>query len=172
MSFYVCDVESDGDIPFKYSMISLGAIKVIPELNETFYGTFKPISDLWKPDALAISNISRETHLTYDDPKETMEKFRDWILKTTVGRPVFISDNPCYDWSFVNFYFHWFLGSNPFGYSGRRLGDLYCGMKNDVYIQWKHLRDTKHTHNPVDDARGNAEVVLKMQKMGLKIKLV
>jgi hypothetical protein len=34
---------------------------------------------------------------------------------------------------------------------------------------WKQLRDTKHTHNPVDDAKGNAEAILKMKDMGLKI---
>ena len=48
---------------------------------------------------------------------------------------------------------------------------LYCGMKNDTFAKWKHLRDTKHTHNPVDDVMGNAEVLVKMKKMGLKINL-
>jgi hypothetical protein len=35
---------------------------------------------------------------------------------------------------------------------------------------FKHLRVTKHTHNPVDDARGNAEALLYMiNKMHLKM---
>jgi len=35
-----------------------------------------------------------------------------------------------------------------------------------------HLRKTKHTHNPVDDAKGNAEALLALKnEMGLKIKL-
>ena len=42
-------------------------------------------------------------------------------------------------------------------------------MVKDTFAQWKHLRITKHTHNPVDDARGNAEALLKMKDMGLKI---
>ena len=67
------------------------------------------------------------------------------------------------------YYFHVFYGSNPFGWSSRRIGDLYCGMVKDTFAQWKHLRVTKHTHHPVDDARGNAEVLLKMKEMGLKI---
>jgi hypothetical protein len=33
----------------------------------------------------------------------------------------------------------------------------------------KRLRKTKHTHHPVDDAKGNAEALLKMMKQGLKI---
>ena len=44
-------------------------------------------------------------------------------------------------------------------------------MKMDSFIKWKHLRKTNHDHNPVNDAKGNAEVVLQMQNMGLKIKL-
>jgi hypothetical protein len=36
-------------------------------------------------------------------------------------------------------------------------------------VNFKHLRKTKHTHHPVDDARGNAEALLQMKAMGLKI---
>ena len=35
----------------------------------------------------------------------------------------------------------------------------------------KHLRKTRHTHHPVDDAKGNAEALLQMKEMGLKINL-
>ena len=45
-------------------------------------------------------------------------------------------------------------------------------MKMDSRAKWKHLRKTKHDHNPLNDAMSNAEVLLEMQKMGLKIKLV
>lgn len=172
MSYYICDVESDGPIPFKYSMVCFGIVKIKEGLEDTFYGTTKPVSDLWIPDSLSISGFSREEHLKFDDPKETMQKSFDWIMKTSVGKPIFMSDNLAYDWLFYNWYSHWFLDKNPFGYSGRRIGDLYCGMKMDAYSQWKFLRDTVHSHIPTDDAKGNAEVVLKMQKMGLKIKLI
>jgi len=170
MSFYVVDIEADGQIPYKYSMVCFGAVKVIEGLGSTFYGTTKPISDIYDPKALAISGFSREEHLTFDDPKEIMQDFKEWIENTNKGgRPVFVSDNLAFDWQWINFYFHYYLGENPFGYSGRRIGDIYAGMQNDVYVKWKHLRDTKHTHNPVDDAKGNAEVLLKMKKMGLQI---
>jgi hypothetical protein len=42
-------------------------------------------------------------------------------------------------------------------------------MKHDMRASWKHLRKTKHDHNPVNDAIGNAEAILAMKKMGLKI---
>ena len=171
MSYIVVDVESDGAIPNKYSMVCFGAVIVEPTLSKTFYGKLKPISEEWNPEALAISGFSREEHEAFDDPKEVMEKFAKWISENSIGKPIFISDNPAYDWSFINYYFHYYLGKNPFGYSARRIGDLYCGMVKDSHAQWKHLRKTTHTHHPVDDAKGNAEALLEIQKMGLKITL-
>ena len=40
----------------------------------------------------------------------------------------------------------------------------------DTTLNFKTLRKTKHTHHPVDDARGNAEALLAMQEMGLRIR--
>ena len=171
MSYIVVDVESDGPIPNKYSMVCFGAVVVEPTLSKTFYGKTRPISDMWVPEALAISGFSRNAHLTFDDPKEVMEKFAEWIKSNSKGNPIFISDNPAYDWSFINYYFHFYLGTNPFGFSARRIGDLYCGMVKDGFAKWKHLRKTNHTHQPVDDAKGNAEALLEMEKMGLNLNL-
>lgn len=169
MSLIVVDVESDGAIPHKYSMVCFGAVIVEPSLSKTFYGKTKPVSDLWIPEALAVSGISREEHKTFDEPKVVMENFAKWIKANSDGRPVFISDNPAYDWQFINYYFHYYLGENPFGFSARRIGDLYCGMVKDSFAKWKHLRKTIHDHNPVNDAKGNAEALLQMKQMGLKL---
>jgi len=169
MSFIVVDVEADGPIPFKYSMVSFGAVVVEPTLSKTFYGQTKPISEFWIPEALKISGFSRETHKTFDEPVDVMAQFAEWIKENSKGHPVFVSDNPCFDWQWINYYFHTFIDKNPFGFSGRRIGDMYAGLTGDLYSKWKHLRKTQHTHHPVDDAMGNAEVMLYMQKeMGLK----
>lgn len=169
MSLIVVDVESDGPIPMQYSMVCFGAVVVEPTLSKTFYGQTRPISPNWNKEALAISGFSREEHKKFDNPKEVMFKFKMWLDANSHGRPIFISDNPAYDWQWINFYFHFYLDENPFGYSARRIGDLYCGMKMDMFAPWIHLRDTKATHHPVDDAIGNAEVLLKMKEMGLKL---
>lgn len=174
MSFVVVDVEADGPIPGKYSIVCFGAVIVEPSLKKKFYGKLKPISNNWIPDALKISGFSREDHLKFDNPQDVMVQFKDWLEVNCVDRPKFISDNLAFDWQWLNFYFHDMLNENPFGHSGRRIGDLYCGMKMDAGLnsEWKRrLRKTRHTHNPVDDALGNAEALLAMQKMGLKIKL-
>jgi hypothetical protein len=172
MAYIVVDCESDGQIIGDNSMVCFGAVVVEPSLSKTFYGKTRPISDIWVPEALAISGFSREEHLTFDDPAKVMKEFADWIKEVSVGQPVLISDNNGYDASWINYYFWKFYGNNPFGWSSRRIGDLYCGMQKDARANWKHLRKTNHSHMPVDDAMGNAEALLAMQKMGLKIKFV
>ena len=173
MPVIMVDVESDGPIPGDYSMISFGAVIVDEALDKTFYGELRPISDQWVPEALAVSGFSREQTLAFGEPRQVMADFRDWIAaKGGKSRPRFVSDNNGYDWSFVNWYFIHFLGENPFGYSSINLGSLYKGMQRDMFTSFRHLKKTPHTHNPVDDAMGNAEALLHMKReMGLKISL-
>jgi hypothetical protein len=171
MSYVMVDIEADGPIPGDFSMVSLGAIIVEPALERTFYGQLRPISERFVPEALSVSGHSREETLGFPEPKLVMERFRDWLLKECPQRRIFISDNNGFDWQFVNWYFHHFLGVNPFGFSSQNLGSLYKGLVKDTFQRFKHLRKTRHTHHPVDDARGNAEALLAMKDMGLKIKL-
>ncbi|MAT72937.1 MAG: exonuclease [Planctomycetaceae bacterium] len=169
MPYVMVDIESDGPIPGDYSMVCFGAVIVEPELSRTFYGKLKPISEAFIPEALAVSGLSREECLEFDDPKYVMEAFGSWLAENCKGRMMFVSDNNGFDWQFINWYFHHFLGKNPFGFSSTNLGSLYKGLQKDTFVNFKHLRKTKHTHNPVDDARGNAEALLQMKEMGLKI---
>lgn len=171
MSYVVVDVESDGPIPAEFSMVSFGAVIFNADPDKTFYGKTRPISNRFVPEALAISGFAREEHETFEDPKTVMENFANWLEENTSGRAVFVSDNVAFDWQFINYYFHRFVGRNPFGFSGRRIGDLYAGLVKDASkaTEWKKYRVTKHTHNPVDDARGNAEALKKFRELGLKI---
>lgn len=171
MSYVVVDVESDGPVPADYSLVCFGAVIFDDLLDKTFYGMTHPISERFVPAALAVSGFSREQHLGFRDPKVVMEEFAEWLREHVKGRPIFISDNLAFDWQFINFYFHHFLGRNPFGFSGRRIGDLYAGMLRDASkaSEWKKYRITAHTHNPVDDAKGNAEALKKFKELGLRI---
>jgi DNA polymerase III epsilon subunit-like protein len=156
MSFIIVDVESDGPIPAEFSMVCFGAVLFDDALDKSFYAQTRPVSDRFVPEALAISGFSREQHLGFDEPKVVMEKFEAWLGEYSRGHPVFVSDNLAFDWQFINYYFHRFLGRNPFGFSGRRVGDIYAGLIKDAHraTEWKKYRVTRHTHNPVDDARG------------------
>ena len=172
MSWIMMDVEADGPIPARYSMVSMGAVVVEPGLKNTFYAQLKPVSDEWVPESLAITGFSRADTLAFDDPQLVMQRFAAWLAKTSQASPRFISDNNGFDWQFINWYFHRFTGGNPFGYSSSNLGSLYKGLQKDMSASFKHLRRTAHSHNPVDDVLGNAEALLSMQRdHGLKIQL-
>ena len=162
MGKLICvDCESDGPFMPDYSMVCFAAIIVEPSLSKVFYGKIKPISDKYNSETLAISGFSREEHLGFEESEIVMKNFADWIKLNTKGSPMGISDNNGYDFGVcLNYYFHKYYGSNPFGWSSRRIGDLFCGVERDMYYKWKIHRKTAHTHDPVDDARGNAEALL------------
>ncbi len=158
------DVEADGPIPGDYSMTEVGVVRIDGGLGTTFHGKLRPLPGAkWDPNALAVVGYTHEHSQTFDDPKWVMADLERWLQENNQGnRPMFISDNNGFDWQFVNWYFHHFLGSNPFGHSSTNLGSLYKGVVRDFSQNFKHLRKTRHTHNPVDDAKGNAEALLHM----------
>lgn len=183
MTIIIVDVEANGPCPGIYSMVSLGAVVLSRELDKTFYATFAPpfidsneeyYNEEFDEEAYKVLGINLQIHKTYDPPYESITKFNKWLSEVSpVDKPLFISDNPAFDWQFVNYYFHNYIHYNPFGFSARRIGDLYAGLNKDFNQgnKWKQFRKTKHTHHPVDDAKGNAEALLYMiDNLGLKIK--
>lgn len=115
----------------------------------------------------AVDYETRETFHGTDASRETFDRFLVWLLARADGgarRLTFVSDNPAYDWQWVNFYFWRYYGMNPFGHSARRIGDFYAGLVGDFRRsnEWKVMRVTKHDHNPVNDAMGNVEAFDKM----------
>lgn len=158
--FVMVDIESDGPIPHLYSMVSFGAVVVEDPIVRTFSAKLKPISENYLEEALKVSGYTRELCLTFEDPKAEMERFDKWLSEKCADfRPIFVSDNNGFDWQFINYYFHRFVGRNPFGYSSTNLGSLYKGMVKDLRKNFKHLRKTKHDHDPLNDATGNAEAM-------------
>jgi hypothetical protein len=175
MALFVVDVEADGPAPGLFSMVSFGVVKVDKTgPGVSFYGKVAPISDDFIPDALAVSGFSREEHLQFEKSEIVMPRFLEWLAEANgTGRPSFVSDNPAFDWQFMNYYLWRFTKGNPFGHSARRIGDFYAGLQRDFYARqdWKNLRQTKHTHNPVDDAKGNVEALVQLfaqTKRGVK----
>lgn len=173
MSNIIVDVEADGPAPGLYSMVSFGAVILSENLDKTFYGQCRPIEDAnWIPEALKVSGHTREEVMTFPRPEHTMQAFASWIEKHKKGRAIFWADNNGFDWQFINYYFHRYYGSNPFGFSSQNINSLYKGITRDMFASFKHLRKTKHTHHPVDDAVGNAEAMLAMRvQEKLKIKI-
>jgi hypothetical protein len=172
MSVFMVDVETDGPIPGDFSMIQIGAVLVREPLVEapTFFGKLGPISVRYQSEALKVVGVTREETLTYDNPSDVMLRFTRWVQDHNRGKLVqFISDNNGFDFMFTAWYLQHFTDSCIFGHSSINLGSLYKGMVGSMFKNFKHLRKTRHTHNPVDDAMGNAEALIEMKRMGLDI---
>ena len=166
------DVEADGPIPGDYSMTEIGAVIIQQngEIGPTFYGKLRPISDKWIPQALAVSGKTREETLEFDNPADVMAAFAEWIREYNGKGPRFIADNNGFDWMFTCWYFWHFTGGCPFGFSSDNLNSIYKGATGSLRASFKHLRDTPHDHNPVNDAISNAEATVKIaRKYGIRL---
>jgi DNA polymerase III epsilon subunit-like protein len=164
------DVEADGPAPGLFSMLSVGAVVVEPSLDRAFYAELRPLDGARSnPDALKASGLTREQVAHFVPAAGTMARFDEWVrLVGSRERVLFVSDNAGFDWQLVNYYFHRFVGRNPFGFSPLSLTSLYKGFARDVRANFRPLRRTRHTHNALDDAKGNAEALLALVAQGLR----
>jgi len=165
--FISVDVETSGPIPGEFSMLTIGACSVDqPDL--AFSCKLKPITQAFDPKALEVTGLSL-TELAKDglDPPEAMLRFVEWLNSVvgTEGVPVFVVLNAPFDWSFVNYYFHRFLGENPFGFTALDIKALYMGATG---CTWRETRSSKiadrlqpkatGTHDALEDAQYQAEL--------------
>ena len=176
MKLIVVDIEADGPCPGDYSMVCFGAVVVEPALNRTFYAELCPMNRNYIKEKLDVSGFSIEQVRAFPDPKDVMVKFYTWLLKIQkeVDKDiVLISDNSAFDWQFINYYLWHFCNDNPLGHSARRIGDIYSGLvkKLNAASNWKKkFRKTKHDHNPLNDAKSNAEAIIGIcDKFDLKL---
>jgi ribonuclease T len=175
VTYISVDIECSGPIPVDYSMLSLGACVVGYEDNKnndyTFYIEIQPISDHYVKEALEIAGLSiQELEVKGTAPKEAMKKFADWIAKVSGDKkPIFVASPISFDWCFLNYYFHKFLGYNPF-VSGIDLKSVWIGKTNGKWhvtsiddIKKKlGLENIAHTHNALEDAKEQSIIFYKM----------
>jgi hypothetical protein len=178
----VVDVEASGPCPGMHDMISLGMVNLNNFADKSYY-EFKPLHNNFQQGAYNSIGITRDQHLSMPDPSTSMYN----VLKKALSyddRIIVWSDNPGFDFQWLNWYTWWFIGDHdlsiqpsteqkeeilslmkndksPFGHSSRRIGDLWAGSIKNVRdsSSWKKFRKTKHTHNAADDAMGNAEAL-------------
>lgn len=166
--FISVDVEASGPIPGEFSLLSIGACQVHDE-NKTFYSEIKPVNSNADPQALKVSGFNL-SQLEKDgrSPELAMQDFGEWLtsLKTNPDdRLVFVGFNAPFDWSFINYYFLKFLGTNPFGFTALDIKAFYMGATG---CSWNETRSsqialklkpqTKGDHNALHDAKYQAEI--------------
>lgn len=155
--FVIVDVEATGISPHSGEMTEFGAVEY--KSRATFHCESEP-----DPENPAKPIITGRQF----DVAEIMKQFDGWLYRIAKNeRLTFVSDNPAYDFQWINFYFDKYLGRNPFGHSGRRIADFWAGLERDWYStqKWKKYRVTPHDHNPVNDAMGNVEALHKLLEM-------
>ncbi|QDR30596.1 3'-5' exonuclease, partial [Pseudomonas aeruginosa] len=128
----------------------------------------RPVSDRYVPEALKVTGLSLE-RLRSDglDPDEAMQRFKVWVEQVTPegARAVFVGFNASFDWSFVNHYFHYFLGENPFGIAALDIKSMYFGAARSTWEQTRssEIAQTvnprkKGDHDALHDALYQAEL--------------
>ena len=165
--FVSVDVEAAGPIPGEYSLLSIGACDVDDE-TRTFACEIKPINHNADPKALAISKLSLEVlERSGLAPKAAMRAFARWT--ENLAQPnqtlVFVGFNAPFDWSFVNYYFHKYLGRNPFGFAALDIKAYYMGRTGCAWSETKsssiaaNVEPARHgDHDALHDALYQAEL--------------
>ena len=164
------DIEAAGPVAAEYSMLSIGACDVESPEN-SFYIELKPINDHSIPEALAVSGFSLDhLRISGTEPAEGMRTFSKWIEDVAAGHlPVFVGFNAPFDWQFINWYFHVFLGRNPFGINAIDIKAYYMGFSGSAWVDTSSSRlpswlqpSGRKKHNALEDAIAQAEIFAKL----------
>lgn len=171
---FLVDVEATGPAPFSSVMTEFGVVEF--ESRKTFHGRIWESSPTEANPALS-ETVGDEPLLTvsyngaepvmFDQRKAVYRVLTEWLEDFGPGNKVFVSDNPAFDFMWIAYGFDSVGLNNPFGHSARRIGDLYAGLSGNWRNtqKWKRFRQTKHDHNPVNDAMGNAEALEKILRI-------
>lgn len=165
--FVSVDVEASGPIPGEYSMLTIGACDVDNE-GRTFVCEIKPINRNADPKALEVSGFSLEAlERSGLVPEIAMRQFSTWAESLAANDEglVFVGFNAPFDWSFVNYYFHRYLGRNPFGFAALDIKAYYMGRTGCAWSETRSSRiaaavkPARHgDHQALHDALYQAEL--------------
>ena len=160
-------VDIETSVPGEYSLLSLGAC-LVTDIDRTFYCELKPTGLKSNPRAVKVSKLSLSS-LERDglEPTKAMSDFAEWLagVKGEDDKLVFVGLNAPFDWSFVNYYFIKYLGSNPFGFTALDLKAYYMGAMKCSWgdtaghkIAAALSPQRKGNHNALVDAQYQAEL--------------
>lgn len=181
-AYFSVDIETDGPIPGRYSMLSFGIVYAgefdgkrfcePSRLDRTFYRELRPISEEFQTEALAVNGLDRD-HLCRVglEPALAMREAATWIAQVSAGRkPVLVAYPLAFDWSWMYWYFINFTGSSPFAHSrGFDIKTAFAVKAKIPVVEAGHshlaneLRPRRPmTHHALDDALAQAEIFIKM----------
>lgn len=189
--YFSVDIETDGDCPGLNSMLSLGAVVILPcreghpdayRTDDTFYKTFKRLPEARPSNATMewwdqFPKQWAETRREPVDPAQGIKDFDSWVNWTIGGlnrelypdpKPIFLAGPIGFDFTFVYYYMHRFLGRCVFGHNGVDMRSLAMGLLDQPYLTKKERYPNEwatrlpHTHNALEDAMEQADRFIKM----------
>lgn len=165
------DVETSGPVPSIYSLLSIGAC-LVSEPAQAIYLELQPDGLKHDPEAVAVTGLDLiKLESEGLPPQMAMFKLDRWLTEVCPAdhKVVFVGLNAPFDWSFINYYFHKYVGSNPFGFTAIDIKAYYMGVAG---CRWKEAKSSQMTarfnpqsspnHNALDDARFQAELFASM----------
>jgi len=175
------DIEADGPIPGRFSMLSLGAVAFQADGKEIgfFSANLNPLVGAgqdsetmnWWSENKEAWNICQKGARP---AKEVMQEFADWLqwLQELDYAPAFVGYPVTFDFMFVYWYLMAFVGYSAFSFSGIDIKTLAMVLlkkdfrkigKRTMPHRWFSKR-LNHKHVAVDDAREQGEMFIRMLK--------
>ena len=181
--YIVTDVEFDGPVPGRHSMLSFASVGVASDGHQ--HGEFEAVLgeldgaspdpetlEFWQtqPEAFAAATSHPEP------PREVMRQFVEWV-RSLPGDAIFTAHPLAIDGSWIDFYLQRFTRERliegswrpgrlfrnaPLCLTSFAAGRLAWPIwKCDVgHYPADWLGDHKHTHRAIDDARGYAQLLI------------
>jgi len=159
------DVEADGPVPGRNSMLSFGSAAFLAD--KTIIGTFSanletlpgakpdPVTTAWwatQPEAW------RACRQNLQSPAVVMPQYVLW-LKSMPGVPMFLGYPAAFDFMFMTYYLHSFAGESPFAHYALDIKSYAMAMmktdfgnivKSNMPQRW--FDNLPYTHVALDDA--------------------
>lgn len=177
--YFSADVETDGPIPGRFSMLSVGIVRAgtfdgrrferPKSYDETFYAELRPISSDFQEEALRVNGLDRDRLIREGlDPVHAMAAAARFIKEASgEGRPVLVAYPLSFDWSWLYWYFVAFhAAGSPFDHS--RCFDIKTAFAVKAQIPISAAgrsslpdllkANRQHSHHALEDAIEQAEI--------------
>ena len=155
--FVSIDIETDGPAAGLNSMLALGAAAFVNGKEAgIWYATLVPLPgahqdsetmDWWKTQPEAWAEVTSEPRL----PEVVIPDFCIWVNRLP-GDPIAVAWPATFDFAFVNYYCHRFIGRNPLGFAAldiRSYANGLAGYPSYYGLPEKKIREMA---GPVDMA--------------------
>ena len=159
------DIETDGGMPGRNSMLSFGsaAYTVPKKLISTFSANLELLPTAtpdpktmkwWETQPVAWEACRKDLK----HPAQAMKEYVEW-LKSLPGKVIFVGAPTGFDFTFIYWYLQTFTNESPFGYAAIDLRSYVMGVQHCLYnksgkrhMPSRWFDDLPHTHIALDDA--------------------